>query len=124
LDAVHLTYQYPTSGRGIQDVSLTIRRDSFIVVTGRVAARKTTLLRTLLGLLPCQDGEICWNGKRVADPASFFVPPRCAYISQVPWLFSGSLRENILLGLEDRPGWIDRAIHLAVLAKDIGEMPD
>lgn len=124
LDAVHLTYRYPTSGRGIQDVSLTIRRGSFTVVTGRVAAGKTTLLRTLLGLLPCQDGEIYWNGTRVADPASFFVPPRCAYISQVPWLFSGSLRENILLGLEDRPGWIDRAIHLAVLAKDIGEMPD
>jgi ATP-binding cassette subfamily B protein len=50
LDAVHLTYRYPTSGRGIQDVRLLIRQGSFTVITGRVASGKTTLLRALLGL--------------------------------------------------------------------------
>jgi ATP-binding cassette subfamily B protein len=50
LKAVHLTYRYPTSGRGIQDVRLLIRQGSFTVITGRVASGKTTLLRALLGL--------------------------------------------------------------------------
>ena len=43
----------------------------------------------------------------VNDPATFFIPPRCAYTSQVPRLFSETLRENILLGMPEnrrRPG--------------------
>ena len=37
----------------------------------------------------------------MADPATFFVPPRCAYTPQVPRLFSETLQHNILLGLPD-----------------------
>src|SRR5690606_5605528 len=37
---------------GIRDVSFTIRRGEFVVVTGRVGSGKTTLVRVLLGLLP------------------------------------------------------------------------
>jgi ATP-binding cassette subfamily B protein len=57
------------------------------------------LLRTLLGLLPQQAGEIRWNGELVTDAASFLVPPRCAYTPQAPRLFSDTLQNNILLGL-------------------------
>ena len=38
-----------------------------------------------------------WNGTVVDDPASFMVPPRAAYTSQTPRLFSDTLRQNILL---------------------------
>jgi ATP-binding cassette subfamily B protein len=69
-------------------------------------------------------GEIRWNGDVIRDPASFFVPPQCAYAPQVPWLFSGSLRENILLGIAECPGALADAIHLAVLEQDIAGMPD
>ena len=41
------------------------------------------------------------TAERVDDPAAFFRPPRCAYISQVPRLFSETLRDNILLGLPE-----------------------
>ncbi|MEP6695094.1 MAG: ABC transporter ATP-binding protein, partial [Chloroflexota bacterium] len=71
---------------GIDDVSLVLRRGELTVVTGRVGAGKTTLLRVLLGLLPCDAGEIRWNDERVDDAATFFVPPRCAYVPQVPRL--------------------------------------
>jgi ATP-binding cassette subfamily B protein len=74
-----------------------------------------------LGLLPKQKGEIYWNGQLVDDPASFFVPPRSAYTSQVPLLFSESIRENILMGLPEDKVPISQAIQLAVLEKDIAE---
>jgi ATP-binding cassette, subfamily B, bacterial len=73
-------------------------RGSFTVVTGRVGSGKSTLLRVLLGLLPNDGGEVRWNGEPVADLAAFMRPPRCAYTSQVPRLFSETLRDNILLG--------------------------
>jgi ATP-binding cassette subfamily B protein len=119
LEAVALSYRYPDTGRGIEDVSLRLNRGSLTVVTGRIAAGKTTLLRALLGLLPKDAGEIRWNGELVTDPASFFVPPHSAYTSQVPQLFSDTLKENILLGLEEDTVDLEGAIHTAVMEQDI-----
>jgi ATP-binding cassette subfamily B protein len=100
LEVVDLTYRHPTSGRGIEGVSFGLRRGTLTVVTGRVGAGKTTLLQVLLGLLPPDSGRVLWNGAEVHDPGAFLVPPRCAYTPQVPRLFSESLRDNILLGLD------------------------
>ncbi len=124
LEASGLSYRYPSSGRGLERVDLSLARGSFTVVTGRVASGKTTLLRVLLGLLPRDAGQIHWNGGQVEDPGGFFVPPRCAYISQVPWLFSGTLRENILLGLKENPETLTEAIRLSVFEQDLAQMPD
>jgi len=107
----------------LSGVSFRMERGEFVVITGRIGSGKTTLLRALLGLLPCS-GDVLWNGKRVTDPASFFVPPRCAYTSQVPYLFSESLRDNILMGVDERDGNLDRAIRKAVLEQDIEQLPE
>jgi ATP-binding cassette subfamily B protein len=92
------------------------------VITGRIGSGKTTLLKALLGLLPAQSGEIRWNGERVADPASFFTPPRCAYAGQVPRLFSETLRHNILLGLPEERVDLPQAVLTAVLETDLNDM--
>jgi ATP-binding cassette, subfamily B, bacterial len=122
LEARGLSYRYPESERGIDHVSLRLRRGTFTVVTGRVGAGKTTLLRVLLGLLPKDAGEICWNGVRVQDPAVFFVPPRCAYTPQLPVLFSETLKDNLLLGLPEDEVDLAAALHMAVLERDIGAL--
>jgi ATP-binding cassette subfamily B protein len=120
VEAVSLSYHFGRGdGRGIHDVSLRLRRGQFTVVTGRVGAGKTTLLRVLLGLLPRDGGRILWNGEEVSDPATFFVPPRCAYVPQVPRLFSDSLQANILLGLPAAPGLVAAAVRAAVLEQDL-----
>jgi ATP-binding cassette subfamily B protein len=119
LEVAGLTYRYPGSGRGIVGVDLRLARGSFTVITGQIGAGKTTLLRVLLGLLPCEAGAIRWNGQPIDDPASFFQPPRSAYTPQVPRLFSDTLRENILLGMQERPGDIGAALRAAVLERDV-----
>lgn len=121
LDVSGLTYRYPDSGRGIEAIDLHLTRGSFTVITGRVGSGKTTLLRTLLGLLPRQAGEIRWNGEPVGDPAAFFVPPRSAYTSQIPLLFSESLRDNILMGMPEDKVDLDAAVHLAVMDQDLAD---
>ncbi len=107
---------------GIHDISFTLPRGSFTVVTGRIGAGKTTLLKALLGLLPPGEGEIVWNGQRVDDPATFFIPPRAAYTGQIPRLFSETVRENILLGLPEEQVDVPRAVYTAVLDRDIRDM--
>jgi ATP-binding cassette subfamily B protein len=76
----------------------------------------------LLGLLPLQSGEIRWNGEIVPQPDLFLIPPRCAYTGQVPRLFSLSLRENILLGLEKTDADVERAAHMAVMERDLQDL--
>jgi len=124
LAAVNLTFHYPNSTNGIQGVNLTLQRGKLTVVTGRIGSGKTTLLRTLLGLLPVEAGEIRWNGELIPSPGDFFVPPRCSYTAQVPRLFSNTLRNNILLGLERGDEDIYRSTKLAVMDRDLEELDD
>jgi ATP-binding cassette, subfamily B, bacterial len=135
LEVVGLTYRHEESGivneelrvtngngAGIVDATFVLPRGSFTVVTGRVGSGKTTLLRALMGLLPPQSGEVTWNGAPVADPSSFFIPPRSAYTPQVPRLFSEALRNNILLGLPEESTNLAGAIRTAVLEDDIATL--
>lgn len=122
LEVSGLSYHHPESGRGIEHISFRLEHGTLTVITGRIAAGKTTLLQTILGLLPKESGEIRWNGNIVADPASLFVPPRSAYTAQIPRLFSATLRENILLGQPANEARIAHAIHTAVLERDLAEL--
>src|SRR5262249_34193927 len=124
LSVLGLSYTHRGAERGIFDVSFTLRRGTFTVITGRIGAGKSTLLQVLLGLLPLSGGDIRWNGRRVHDPASFFVPPRSAYTPQVPGLFSETVRENLLLGQQEDSRALQRAVHAAVLERDVGGLED
>ncbi|MFC5448449.1 ABC transporter ATP-binding protein [Paenibacillus aestuarii] len=123
LDIEGMSYAYPDTGRGIADVQLTLERGSFTVVTGPIGSGKTTLVRTLLGLLPKDAGRIAWNGEQVDDPGTFFTPPRSAYTAQVPRLYSDTLRNNILLGQAEQDGSLQQALHAAVLEEDVAQLP-
>lgn len=122
MDVRGLTFVHPDSGRGVRDISFCVKRGTFTVVTGRIGSGKTTLIRALLGSLPRQSGEIRWNDQTVEDPDRFLVPPRVAYTSQSPRLFSEELRSNILLGLKEERVDLPSAVHSAVLEPDIAAL--
>lgn len=122
LTATNLTCLYPSSGRGIENVTLDMPRGSFTVVTGRVGSGKTTLLRALLGLLPLDAGEVRWNDRLIEERDKFLIPPRAAYTGQVPRLFSDTLYANMLMGVAENPNAINAAIHTTVLEKDLRDL--
>ena len=119
LDAHGLSFTFPGSDHGIQHISLQLKRGSFTVITGRNGSGKTTLLRVLLGLLPMDEGTIQWNGLVVEQPDKFFVPPNSAYTAQVPRLFSDTLRDNVLMGMDKDDAAITDAMRMAVLDEDL-----
>jgi ATP-binding cassette subfamily B protein len=111
--------------RVLHEVSFTIHRGEFVVITGPVGAGKSTLLRALLGLAWQADieGSVRWNGDEIDDRSAFLVPPNAAFLSQVPQLISDSVADNVSLGPAE-PDALDRAFRLAAIADDIAEMPD
>ncbi len=108
----------------IDDVSFSVARGEFVVITGPVGAGKSTLLRAVLGLAWQADveGSVRWNGVEIADRAAFLVPPNAAFLSQVPQLISDSVADNVGLGPvgDDE---LARAFALSAIADDIAEMP-
>ncbi|HZM22398.1 MAG TPA: ABC transporter ATP-binding protein [Anaerolineales bacterium] len=119
-----LTFHYPDSTNGIEGINLTLKRGTVTVITGRIGSGKTTLVRALLGLLPIESGEIRWNGNLISSPGDYLVPPRCSYTAQVPRLFSNTLRNNILLGLNRTDDEVYAAMKLAVMDRDLEELDD
>jgi len=68
-----------------------IKHHEFVMIVGRVGSGKSSLLMTMLNELPIQSGSIRINGS-------------LSYASQEPWLFSGTIRENITIAWHRRAG--------------------
>ena len=70
-------------------------------------------------MLPKDTGEIYWNGKAVVNAGDFFIPLHSSYTAQIPRLFSDTIRDNILMGLDAEDKEIQQAIKLAVMEYDM-----
>lgn len=104
---------------GIENINLTVSKDEFVVITGRIGSGKTTLIKSLLGLVPVNEGEIYLNGKVISPIDKKLVPPMVAYTSQNPNLFSDTIKNNILLGIDENDDNLKESIYLSVLDRDI-----
>ena len=79
-------------------VSFTVQRGSLVVVTGRTGAGKSTLIRCLAGFEDVTAGEVRWNGRPIAIGGAMCRPPSMAFLLPRPFIFAGSVRDNVLLG--------------------------
>ncbi|GIM93994.1 ATP-binding cassette domain-containing protein [Paractinoplanes toevensis] len=84
---------------GAQDVDLTVDRGQLVLVVGPVGAGKSSLLRSLAGIVH-HTGELRWNGNLVDEPEVFLRPNQVGYVAQLPRVLSGTVAENIQLGHE------------------------
>ena len=123
LDVVGLAAWYQ-GGVGVHDVTFSMERGDFVVLTGPVGAGKSTLLRALLGLAWRAEvtGEVHWNGQLLTDRAAFLIPPNAAFLPQVPQLVSDSVRDNVGLGPVPTDD-LSRALAMAAIDDDIASLP-
>lgn len=111
-------------GAGVHDVSFSIDRGEFVVVTGPIGSGKSTLLRAVLGISGAATyrGAVAWNGDVLVDRAAFLVPPNAAFLPQVPQLLSDSVRDNVGLGtISDEA--LARSLRWSAIDTDVAEMP-
>ncbi|GFS16349.1 multidrug resistance-associated protein 4-like [Elysia marginata] len=99
-----------TTPNTLDDITLTVAPASLVAVIGPVGAGKTSLLMSILGELPAQAGTVRVKGK-------------IAYVSQHPWIFSGSLRQNILFGQAFNKTRYDKIIRISALSRDLTILP-
>lgn len=92
------SYLYP-SGRGVHQVSLTLPVGKLSLLQGPSGSGKTTLADILSGLVTLQHGQLCLDGVAISESALLAWRKQVVYITQEPFLFDATIRENILWGL-------------------------
>ncbi|KAG5889081.1 hypothetical protein JTB14_004925 [Gonioctena quinquepunctata] len=94
----------------LEDVNMNITRGDLIAVVGAVGSGKTTLLNMILGELEPQFGTVNVEGT-------------ISYASQEPWLFGGSVRQNILFGQKFDQKRYDEVVRVCALERDFTLFP-
>lgn len=98
----HLHFRYPgASVDSLADVNLTIQPGERIGIIGRVASGKSTLGRVLCGLYPPNAGSYLVDGLDSRQYHSHELRGHFRYVGQDAELFSGTVRDNLVLGAAD-----------------------
>jgi len=120
-----VTVVYPGGARPALDgVSLTVRAGARTAIVGRSGAGKSTLVGLLLRFVEARDGAIVVNGVPLADIPVETWRDDVALVPQRPYLFHGSVRDNIRLARPDAgDDAVRRAAELAGAAAFITRLP-
>ena len=122
-----VSFSYPDGDApALRDINLTIRPGHFVAFVGPSGAGKTTLADLILGLHDPTEGAIELGG---ASPAALRKrsPGMVSYVPQHPGMVSGSVAQNVALGVdladidEHR---VEESLLLAGLRPVIDQMPD
>ncbi|MFR1767565.1 MAG: peptidase domain-containing ABC transporter [Lachnospira sp.] len=120
----NLDFRYGTRRQVLSDINLTIKKGEKVAFVGESGSGKTTLSKLLLHLYSPEKGEILINGNNIEDIRLECLRERIAYIPQETFLFSGSIYDNLVLGMDDVD--MDNVVEAAKLAKAhdfINELP-
>ncbi len=116
---------YPDGTVGLSDVCLEVAEGECVAVLGNSGSGKSTLLQVLLGLLPASDGEVLLGGVDAGNCDLEAWRSSVAWLPQRPWLFAGTLEDNVLLGTPDASSerlW--QALREARVEEFLDDLPD
>jgi ATP-binding cassette subfamily C protein CydD len=113
----HVGHRYDEAqSESLSDISFTLTPGQKTALVGPSGGGKTTILHLLLGFLSTTAGRILVDGEELAGLDMAAWRRRIAWVPQKPWLFAGTIRENLLIGNPDIP---DTAIREAAEQLDI-----
>ena len=95
----------------LQDINFFAPSKSLTVITGPVGSGKSTLLSAIAGEISNASGTIDYQGSVI-------------YLPQTAWVFSGTIKENILFGQPFEESKYERIIDVCALKEDFKRLPD
>ncbi|XP_061390091.1 ATP-binding cassette sub-family C member 4 [Musca vetustissima] len=98
------------SNQAVEKLNCEIKDRSLAAVVGPVGAGKSTFLNVLLGEVQIDSGEVLVNGK-------------ISYCSQEPWVFEGTVRDNVVFVEDFNERRYKRVLKVCALERDLELMP-
>lgn len=96
-----LDFRYGTRKLILENINISIKKGEKIAFVGESGSGKTTLAKLLLKLYLAEKGEILIDGNNIKDIQIEALRDKIAYIPQETFLFSGSIYDNLTLGLNE-----------------------
>lgn len=101
LDIKNLSFAYADRTDGVlKNISLSIKKGEKIGIAGASGCGKSTFIKILLRLIHGYSGTITLWGKDLQEVSREDIARNIAYVPQKPYIFSGTIQENIVYGLD------------------------
>ena len=125
IELKQVSYKYGYGRNVLSDINLTIERGSKVAFVGISGSGKTTLAKMIVNFYDPNEGEILVNHINLNQIDKHVLRRHINYLPQQPYVFNGTILENVLLGA--KPGTtqkeIIRALEIAEIREDIERMP-
>lgn len=122
LELKNVSLQYSSQHTALQDISLQLKPGEKIAVVGKTGAGKTSIAKVIDRLYPASSGSCMLDGISSEEMPLHEWRSRIAIVSQDPGVLTGTIRENLMLGLEKVPS--KQAIEQALAISDFQEAMD
>ncbi|WP_209124119.1 thiol reductant ABC exporter subunit CydD [Alkalihalobacillus sp. BA299] len=100
IELKNIGFEYDSKGFALKNIQANIPPKSQVAIVGKSGSGKTTLLHVIAGLLEPSAGDVIVNGRLRSEYREQDWFRHISYITQHPYLFAGSIAENIALGID------------------------
>jgi len=119
-----LTFSYTGKNNVLSDINLNIKAGSSLSLAGAVGSGKSTLVKLIMRIYDAPDNSIFINGVDIKRIPLKILRDNIGYVEQEPFLFSDTIRENIVFGVSDvTENDIEKTVIMAGLERDIEIFP-
>jgi ATP-binding cassette subfamily B protein len=95
-----VTFRYPDGEEALSDVSFDVEPGRMVGLVGPTGSGKSTLMKLLMRFYDTDEGTVEVDGRDVREYTLRSLRGAVGYVSQEPFLFTGTIRENIAYGME------------------------
>ena len=122
----NICFNYPNEViKTLDEINLEVLAGQTLGVVGVIGGGKTTLCQMLLRFYDPDSGNISISGKSIRDLPLKQLRDYIGYVSQEPFLFSMSIRNNITLGRENvTAAQLEKVVLFSGLASDLSQFPE
>ncbi len=117
-------FSYASGSPVISDMNLTWDEGSKIGISGPPGSGKTSLVQLIPRLYNPNQGNITIGGHDLAGIDLDFLREKIAFMPQESFLFSGTIKDNIVMGKPMKKNDLDRIIQVCCLEQTLSDMPD
>lgn len=121
----NVCFEYLPDHPVLKDLNLTVRKNETLAIVGNSGGGKSTLVNLIPRFYDIKSGSITFDGVDIRDLSINSLRHNIAMVFQDNFLFSGTIRENIMMGNPNATEEeLEQAIESAHLQEMIAELPD